>query len=119
MSKETEKEAAKVAKTEKEADFIVRDPEVLRPRVLPLVIEPAGGVDENKPHNGWASKAQQTFANVLNGYAYKNPEKWKQKKNDVTVNGVVVKGLLTTLKEKASAPDPVEGNLSFKNKLMQ
>lgn len=106
-------------KEEVKAEFIVKDPQILRPQALPLVIEPAGGVDPKKPHNGWASKAQKTLADTLNGYAYKNPTKWAEKKDDKIVNGKVIKGLLTLLKEAATAPDPVESNISYTNKLVQ
>lgn len=77
-------------------EIIVRDPLVLRPVDLPLVIElPAS-----------ASKAQVEFAKVLNAYAYKNPEKWAIKKDK----------LLVELKAKKNAPDPVEDNLKFGNR---
>jgi len=77
-------------------EIIVRDPLVLRPVDLPLVIElPAS-----------ASKAQVEFAKVLNAYAYKNPEKWAIKKDK----------LLAELKAKKNAPDPVEDNLKFGNR---
>lgn len=78
MSKEAEKEAAKVAKeAEKEAakavnNIIVEDPLILRPKALPLVIKPESGA--------WANEAQAEFAAVLNGYAYKNTAKWEKKK---------------------------------------
>lgn len=87
-------------------EIIVRDPQVLRPVELPLVIElPAS-----------ASKAQVAYASTLNAYAYTNPEKWAAKKDDRTVNGVVIKGLLTKLKELKNAPDPVEDGLKFGKK---
>lgn len=77
-------------------EIIVRDPLILRPVDLPLVIElPAS-----------ASKAQVEFAKVLNAYAYKNPEKWAIKKDK----------LLAELKAKKNAPDPVEDNLKFGNR---
>lgn len=74
-------------------EIVVRDPLILRPQELPLVIElPAS-----------ASKAQVEFAKVLNGYAYKNPTKWEVKKDK----------LLAELRAKKNAPDPVEDNLKF------
>lgn len=77
-------------------EIIVRDPLILRPVDLPLVIKlPAS-----------ASKAQVEFAKVLNAYAYKNPEKWAIKKDK----------LLAELKAKKNAPDPVEDNLKFGNR---
>lgn len=82
----------------------VNDPMDLRPTELPLVIKlPAG-----------ANAAQVAYAKTLNGYAYKNPEKWAEKKNDqILPNGAVIKGLITRLKELKNAPDPVEGNLKI------
>lgn len=64
----------------------------IRPKSLPLVVKlPAD-----------ASLAQIQYAKTLNGYAYKNPEKWEKKKD------VLIKHLLL-LKD---APDPItESNL--------
>lgn len=95
---------APVAKVDDSQGIEVNDPMDLRPTELPLVIKlPAD-----------ASKAQIAYANTLNGYAYKNPTKWAEKKNDkVMPNGVVVKGLITRLKELKNAPDPVEGNIKI------
>jgi hypothetical protein len=101
-----EKELEKVVETPKVDDsqgIEVNDPMDLRPTELPLVIKlPAD-----------ASKAQIAYAKVLNAYAYKNPVKWADKKDDkVLPGGGVVKGLITKLKELKNAPDPVEnGNL--------
>ena len=97
-------------KVEDNQGIIVTDPEDFRPKDLPLIIQlPAG-----------ASKAQIEFAKVLNGYAYSNPDKWREKKDDRLVNGKKVKGLLTKLREKKNAPDPVSNEkLSFKNKLRE
>ncbi len=92
---------AKEIKTVKESpevsdEIIVRDPQVLRPVELPLVVElPAG-----------ASKAQEAYAKVLNSYAYQNPEKWAKKQSV----------LISKLKELKNAPDPVEENLKFGTK---
>ncbi len=81
----------------------VNDPMDLRPTELPLVIKlPAD-----------ASNAQIAYAKTLNGYAYKNPEKWAEKKEDKIINGVLVKGLISRLKDLKNAPDPVEGNLKI------
>lgn len=88
--------------TEKNDEIVVNDPQILRPKVLPLVIElPAS-----------ASAAQVEFAKVLNAYAYKNPEKWAIKKPV----------LLAQLKALKNAPDPVEDpdrklTIGTKNKL--
>lgn len=87
--------------------FIVKDPQVLRPQELPLVIEPNDGK--------WKNKEQAEFATVLNAYAYKNSEKWK-KKREV---------LLKRLAEIGKNPDAIikyRGNrdkVSFKNKLFE
>lgn len=92
--------------TNKEVETIIEDnqgievgsPMDLRPKELPLVVKlPAD-----------ASPAQIEYAKILNGYAYKNPEKFEEKKNDKIVNGTVVKGFLTKLKELKDAPTPIE-----------
>jgi hypothetical protein len=106
-AKEAEKEAAKAAKEAESDDFIVEDPQILRPKELPLVIKPAKGTE-------WANEAQAAFAATLNGYAYKNPEKWAKKK---TV-------LLAQLKELGTNPEMIQRlqgadmNLKFSNKLV-
>lgn len=94
-----------------EQEIIVNDPEILRPVELPLVVQLPEG----------ASKAQIEFAKTLNAYAYKNPKKWKEKKDDkVLPSGKIVKGLITQLRELKNAPDPVSSdNLTFKNKLLE
>lgn len=60
-------------KTETIQGIEVGDPEILRPRELPLVIK--------VPKGGWKNDEQAEYAKVLNGYAYKNAKKWKKKKN--------------------------------------
>jgi len=81
----------------------VGSPMDLRPTELPLVVKlPAD-----------ASEAQIAYAKTLNGYAYKNPAKFEAKKNDRIVNGVLVKGLITKLKELKDAPAPAESNLKI------
>lgn len=95
----------------------IRDPLVLRPVDLPLVIKPADGAE-------WKNENQATYAKLLNGYAYKNPAKWKVKKDDRIVEGRPVKGLITKLKEIGEDPTKlalyagVDENLSFNNKLI-
>lgn len=103
--------AEKVKKEETSDEIIVRDPQVLRPVDLPLVIE--------LPDS--ASEAQKEFAKVLNAYAYKNPEKWAVKKDDsVDENGKTVKGLISKLKDLKNAPAPkTDDKLTFKNRLVQ
>ena len=108
MTDNTEKEAATAAKAAEASDFIVEDPQILRPKELPLVIKPAKGTD-------WVNPQQAAFAATLNGYAYKNPEKWAVKKTT----------LLAQLKELGTNPgliqrlQGVEMNLKFSNKLVQ
>ncbi|MFA6078109.1 MAG: hypothetical protein WC724_03805 [Candidatus Paceibacterota bacterium] len=100
---EVEVEAPKVTPKPLDGDdIIVEDPQVLRPVELPLVITPKDGK--------WKSKAQEKFARVLNGYAYKNPKKFKAKQAK----------LIAELRSLATAPDPIEEtNLSYKNNLAQ
>lgn len=92
-----------------EEDFegiTVKDPEILRPVELPLVITP--------PASGWKNDAQARYAQTLNGYAYKNPRKWKKKK------ATLIKRLIEIGKD----PDAItlyegnEGNLSFTNRII-
>jgi len=87
----------------------VGDPQILRPKELPLVVKPADGGE-------WKNEAQAKFAKVINAYAYKNPEKWATKK------GV----LLKQLAELGTNPGLLyilEGggdqNLQFKNKIIE
>lgn len=106
-----QEEETKLAPTQKEQEIVVGNPEDFRPRELPFIIK--------LPSD--ASKAQIEFAKVLNAYAYKNPKKWAEKKDDRVVNGKTIKGLITQLKEKKFAPDPVEDpnvRLSYGNKAM-
>lgn len=109
MPKKKEEPAVEEPKVEEEVkaeeEIEVSDPMDLRPKELPLVVK--------LPKN--ASKAQEVFAKTLNGYAYKNPKKWADKKDDKIVNGKLVKGLITKLKELKDAPDPVESKLKINN----
>lgn len=89
--------------TEDEQEIEVNDPMDLRPVELPLVIKLPKG----------ASLAQEAYAKTLNGYAYKNPKKWAEKKDDKVIDGKVVKGLISKLKDLKNAPDPVEGPLKI------
>jgi hypothetical protein len=52
----------------------VGNPEIMRPKTLPLVVLPPKG-------DAWANEAQEVFAGILNGYAYRNTEKWEAKKD--------------------------------------
>lgn len=110
VKKELEKEVEEVVASE----IIVGDPEILRPRELPLVVKMPEGKE-------WANKEQAEFAKVLNGYAYKNAAKWAIKK-DV---------LIAQLKEIGENPSKFythmgvsefereNSKLSFQNKLIQ
>lgn len=106
-AEETTDEVETSTKAKKSEKIIVADPQVLRPRELPLVVKTASGK--------WANEAQARFAANLNAYAYKNPEKWAEKK-DV---------LIAQLEELATKPNKIvfyegaQGNLSYKNKLIQ
>lgn len=73
----------------------VGDPMLLRPTELPLVVKLPDG----------ASNAQIAYAKTLNGYAYKNPTKWAEKKD----------ALIAKLSSLKNAPDPVEGKIKINN----
>lgn len=94
-----EKKKAEVEVEAVKADFIVEDPQLLRPVELPLVVKPLAGKE-------WATQAQAEFARTLNGYAYKNPKKWAVKKE----------ALLKELKALENVKDVPKDNLSFGRK---
>lgn len=102
------------ANTETIGDIEVGDPRKLRPVTLPLVVKPANGGE-------WKNPQQAEYARALNAYAYKNPTKWAAKKNDTQVGAVVVKGLITKLREIGDDPSKFQlystigNNLSFKD----
>lgn len=94
------------AEDERESQVIsgieVRDPYILKPKELPLVIP--------TPEGGWANEQQAEYAKVLNAYAYKNPAKWEEKKadrehTDTQGRKKVIKGLVTQLSELAKSPE--------------
>lgn len=87
--------------TETIGDVEVGDPQILRPVELPLVVKPAKGGE-------WANEAQAKYAAGLNAYAYKNPAKWAAKKNDRTVNGKVILGLISKLIEIGKDPSALQ-----------
>ena len=102
-----------VSETKSVNGIIVEDPLILRPKALPLVIKPESGA--------WANEAQAEFANVLNGYAYKNTAKWNKKKG----------ALLAQLASLAETPEKIfalkgepefqadgSGAVKFKNQLL-
>lgn len=72
--------------------IVVRDPQVLVPKELPLVV--VLGKD--------ASGAQIEYAKVLNAYAYQNPEKWNKKKDALIKTLRSYKGL-----DALPNPDPM------------
>jgi len=92
-------------------EFTVRDPQIIKPKELPLVLEPADGEE-------WLNPEQAEYARTLNGYAYKNPEKWEEKK------GVLLKRLLE-IGKNPKAINLYRGNngedakLTFKNKTIE
>lgn len=88
--------------------IVVGKPQEVRPKELPLVIKPESGK--------WKNDAQAEYARTLNSYAYRNPEKWEEKKSV----------LIKRLKEIGETPDAIRkyegnkgGNLSYKNKLIE
>jgi len=86
-------------------EFTVSDPLVLRPKELELIIKPTVG--------GWKNKEQAEFAATLNGYAYKNPEKWAEKKDKLLAQ-------LTALGSNPALITKLRGNdtkLSYSNEL--
>lgn len=89
---------------ESELNLVVNDPQVLRPKELPLVVT-----------GNWKNDAQARFAATLNGYAYKNPEKWHTKKD------VLIKQLEELGKNpgKIVLLEGIETRVSFKNKLIE
>lgn len=71
MVKKEQKETQETH-TDEKYSFDVGNPTELVPVQRPLVITPRSG--------SWANDEQAAFARTLNGYAYKNPEKWEKKK---------------------------------------
>lgn len=101
-------DADKTVKTKPEFDVI--DPEVAKPRTLPLIVQPAGGIDESKPFLGWKNKRQMEFAKIVSAYAYQNPDKWAYKPVR-EVDGVVQETNLPTKKERLLAKLSALGNM--------
>lgn len=102
--------AAPVPKEEASDDITVADPEILRPKELPLVVTPGS--------KGWANEAQAEYARTLNAYAYTNPEKFKAKKDKLIKN-------LRALAENPGLLSVYQGGgseaqkLSYKNHITQ
>ena len=90
---------------------LVGDPEILRPKTLPLVIKPESGE--------WENDEQAQFAKTLNGYAYKNSKSWKKKKN-VLVKQLIEIGKNPDLFYVLSGRKKGEqtSKLTFSNKLL-
>ena len=89
------------------SDFTVQDPTVMRPKELPLVITPNSG--------SWKNENQAKYAQTLNAYAYKNPEKWATKKGKLLAQ-------LAEVGENASAYFKYashDSRVNFVNKLIQ
>ncbi len=61
-------------KVEKEVEETVEfgKPLDLRPKELPLIVKPKGGK--------WKNEAQERYAQIINAYAYTNPDKFETKK---------------------------------------
>lgn len=103
MSKDTKKEEVKDTKGIK---IKVSDPEIARPKELPLVVKPVGGK--------WANASQEEFAATLNAYAYRNSEKWATKKDT----------LLEQLANLEKRPEDISlyrgntGKVAYKNNLL-
>lgn len=103
--------------TETIGDVEVGDPQLLRPVELPLVVKPKDGGE-------WKNPEQARFAANLNAYAYKNPKKWAEKRNDQTTpDGKVLKGLVSQLIEIGKNPSAINkyvgndgANISYSDK---
>lgn len=94
-----------------EYDFEVSAPKIIKPQDLPLVVKPNAGKE-------WANPEQAEYAKTLNGYAYKNPDKWELKKSKLLKN-------LTRLAIEPSfinflrGAEPENTKLTYSNKLME
>lgn len=55
--------------------FVVQDPEVAKPRELPLLIKLPEGKE-------WANKEQEEYAKILNAAGYCNPTSWNRLQRD-------------------------------------
>lgn len=110
--KEIKAEEAESKADSESLDIEVADPEILRPRELPLVVKPANGKE-------WKNEAQAEYARTLNGYAYANPKKWAVKKD------VLLKRLVELGDEPGQIVlyrgnmEPSAKNLEYKNNILQ
>lgn len=104
-------ETTPVEETKPEYDFEVSAPQIIKPQDLPLVVKPGAGKE-------WANAEQAEYAKTLNGYAYKNPNKWEAKKGKLLKN-------LTRLATEPSYINFLRGSvdentrLTYSNKLME
>lgn len=89
----------------------VGDPLELRPKELPLVIKPEKG-------DAWANEAQAEFARTLNAYAYRNPEKWENKK-DVLLEQLIELAKKPQLLSKFKGTQGDQGKISYKDERFQ
>jgi hypothetical protein len=118
MTKKTEAEVVApavipevVAPVTPEYDFEVTAPKIIKPQDLPLVVKLNAGKE-------WANAEQAEYAKTLNGYAYKNPNKWEAKKGKLLKN-------LTRLATEPSYINFLRGSvdentrLTYSNKLME
>lgn len=112
---ETNEEDTKVEETQVEEttsghNFDVSDPQVVKPQDLPLVVTPKKGKE-------WANDEQAEYARTLNGYAYKNPEKWQAKKENLLANLARLETEPGHINVLRGAKDV--GSFSVKNKLIE
>lgn len=104
-------ETTPVEETKPEYDFEVSAPQIIKPQDLPLVVKPGAGKE-------WANAEQAEYAKTLNGYAYKNPNKWEAKKAKLLKN-------LTRLATDPTYINFLRGSvdentrLTYSNKLME
>jgi hypothetical protein len=106
-AKKAKADAAKAEKGNSAYDFEVGDVKTLEPVALPLIITPKKG-------EKWKNKAQEEYAKILNGYAYRNPTKFEEKKPVLLAN-LMELGKNPKLLSKFMGTAAVNGNLKFKD----
>lgn len=108
--------------TDTSSEFEVSSPEIARPKELPLVVKPKGGA--------WKNDEQARYAQVVNAYAYKNPEKWENNLRDPQTGKEIPDSskkavLLRQLSEIGENPEAVykymgnDGNVQYRNEALQ
>lgn len=109
LAKNAKADAAKVDKGDGAGayDFEVGEVEMLKPVALPLIITPKKG-------EKWKNKAQEEYARILNGYAYRNPAKFEDKK-PVLLSNLMQLGTNPKLLVKFMGTAAVSGNLKYKD----